>query len=68
MIEPEIAFCDLIQNMDNAEGFVKFVVGRALERCADDLQFFNDFYVSFPPTIQLAWSEINIKDKWCCKI
>jgi asparaginyl-tRNA synthetase len=44
MIEPEIAFCDLIQNMDNAEGFVKFVVGRALERCADDLQFFNDFY------------------------
>merc|ERR1712054_185297 len=26
MIEPEIAFCDLDQAMDNAEGFVKFVV------------------------------------------
>jgi asparaginyl-tRNA synthetase len=44
MIEPEIAFCDLVQTMDNAEGFVKFVVRRALDRCADDLRFFNDFY------------------------
>jgi len=43
MIEPEIAFCDLDQNMDNAEGFVKFVVQRALEKCGDDLSFFNQF-------------------------
>ena len=35
MIEPEMAFADLEDNMDNAERFVKFAVGRALERCAD---------------------------------
>ena len=33
MIEPEMAFCDLSENMANAEGFVKFVVERALKRC-----------------------------------
>jgi hypothetical protein len=28
--------------MASAEGFVKFTVKRALEKCAEDLQFFND--------------------------
>uniref|UniRef100_A0A7S2MHU0 asparagine--tRNA ligase n=1 Tax=Octactis speculum TaxID=3111310 RepID=A0A7S2MHU0_9STRA len=44
MIEPEIAFCDLDQSMDNAENFVKFVVSQALAKCRDDLDFFNQFY------------------------
>lgn len=44
MIEPEIAFCDLEQSMDNAEGFVKYVVQQALAKCGDDLGFFNSFY------------------------
>ncbi|GAB4130790.1 MAG: asparagine--tRNA ligase [Raineya sp.] len=37
MIEPEMAFYDLQDNMDLAEDFVKFVVRYALENCADDL-------------------------------
>ncbi|MDO4566563.1 MAG: asparagine--tRNA ligase [Oscillospiraceae bacterium] len=44
MIEPEIAFCDLSGYMDNAEEMIKFVVSRVLERCGDELKFFNDFY------------------------
>jgi asparaginyl-tRNA synthetase len=43
MIEPEIAFCDLNQDMDLAEEMLKFLVSDALESCAEDLQFFERF-------------------------
>jgi len=43
MIEPEMAFCDLQGDMDNAEGFVKFVVKHVLDNCKEDLEFFNKF-------------------------
>lgn len=39
MIEPEVAFNDLIDNMDLAEDFIRYVVRYALENCADDLTF-----------------------------
>lgn len=39
MIEPEVAFNDLIDNMDLAEDFIRYVVRYALENCADDLAF-----------------------------
>ncbi|NNT70796.1 asparagine--tRNA ligase [Flavobacterium sp. IMCC34852] len=39
MIEPEVAFNDLIDNMDLAEDFIKFVINYAVEKCADDLKF-----------------------------
>ncbi|MFN3753049.1 asparagine--tRNA ligase [Flavobacterium sp.] len=39
MIEPEVAFNDLVDNMDLAEDFIKFVIKYAVERCADDLKF-----------------------------
>ncbi len=42
MIEPEIAFFDIDDNMDLAEEFIKFLLRWALEKCADDMQFFND--------------------------
>ncbi len=38
MIEPEMAFYDLEMNMDLAEDFVKFIVGRVLDRCEDELE------------------------------
>jgi len=41
MIEPEMAFYDLTDNMDLAEDFVKFLVRYALENCAEDLAFLN---------------------------
>ncbi|WP_140468837.1 asparagine--tRNA ligase [Hymenobacter nivis] len=44
MIEPEVAFNELEENMDLAEDFLQYLVRYALERCADDLQFLNDQY------------------------
>ncbi|MCS7078417.1 MAG: asparagine--tRNA ligase, partial [Bacteroidia bacterium] len=39
MIEPEMAFYELEDNMNLAEDFVKYVIKYALEHCADDLEF-----------------------------
>ncbi|MEA5051300.1 MAG: asparagine--tRNA ligase [Oscillospiraceae bacterium] len=44
MIEPEMAFSDLSDYMDNAEAMVKFVVSWLLEHCPQELEFFNAFY------------------------
>ncbi|WP_375434676.1 asparagine--tRNA ligase [uncultured Hymenobacter sp.] len=44
MIEPEVAFNDLQDNMDLAEDFLRSLVRYALEHCPDDLQFLNDQY------------------------
>jgi len=41
MIEPEIAFYDIHENMDLAEDFIKYLVRYALENCNRDLQFLN---------------------------
>lgn len=39
MIEPEMAFYDLNDNMDLAEEFLKYLIGYALNNCMDDLKF-----------------------------
>ncbi len=39
MIEPEVAFNDLVDNMDLAEDFLKAIIGSVLENCEDDLNF-----------------------------
>jgi asparaginyl-tRNA synthetase len=39
MIEPEVAFADIHDNMDLAEDMLKFVVKYALDNCKDDLEF-----------------------------
>jgi asparaginyl-tRNA synthetase len=39
MIEPEVAFADLTDNMDLVEDFLKYLVKYALNHCADDLDF-----------------------------
>ena len=44
MIEPEMAFYDLKDNMDLAEEFIKHLVRYALDNCRDDVQFLNDRY------------------------
>ena len=41
MIEPEMAFCDLDGDMDLAEDYIKHLFAAALERCPDDMAFFN---------------------------
>ena len=42
MIEPEMAFYDLTDNMDLAEDFVKYLIRYALDNCRDDLEFLNN--------------------------
>jgi len=41
MIEPEMAFCDIVGDMNLAEEFVREIIADCLENCADDLAFFN---------------------------
>ncbi len=42
MIEPEMAFYDLSDNMDLAEDFVKYLIRYALDNCIEDLEFLNN--------------------------
>ena len=44
MIEPEMSFYDINDNMQLAEDFVKFCLTWALENCKDDIQFLNDMF------------------------
>ena len=44
MIEPEIAFADLEDDMELAENMLKYVLKALLAECADELKFCNDFY------------------------
>ena len=44
MIEPEMAFYEIEDNMELAEDFIKYLVKYALDNCMDDLQFLNDMF------------------------
>ena len=44
MVEPEMAFYEIADNMDLAEDFIKYCVKYALENCMDDLKFLNDMF------------------------
>ena len=44
MIEPEMAFYDINDNMDLAEEFIKYCVKYALDHCKDDIEFLNKMY------------------------
>ena len=43
MIEPEMAFCDLAGDMDVAEAMIKFVIRTVMEKCPDEMNFFQSF-------------------------
>ena len=43
MIEPEMAFCDLGGNMDLAEDLVKHIFKAALDRCSEEMAFFDQW-------------------------
>ena len=42
MIEPEIAFADLLANAELAENFLKAVVSKIMANCEKDIEFFNE--------------------------
>ena len=44
MIEPEMAFYEIEDNMELAEDFIKYLVKYALDNCMDDLKFLNDMF------------------------
>ena len=44
MIEPEVAFYDINDNMDLAEDFLKYVISYAMKHCKDDIEFLNKMY------------------------
>ena len=79
MIEPEMAFYEIQDNMDLAEDFVQYLVRYALENCADDLAFFNQMYdnelierlqfVVNNPFVRMSYTEaveilMNSGQKW----
>jgi asparaginyl-tRNA synthetase len=44
MIEPEMAFYEIEDNMDLAEEFIKYCINYALEHCADDIAFLSEHF------------------------
>ena len=43
MVEPEIAFADLNDDMDLMEAMIKYIIRDVMERCPQDIDFFNQF-------------------------
>lgn len=43
MIEPEICFADLKDDMDLAEDMIKYIFSYVLEKCPEEMEFFNNF-------------------------
>lgn len=44
MIEPEVAFADIRENMDIAEEFIKYCINYALDNCKDDILFLQEHF------------------------
>ena len=44
MVEPEVAFIDINENMDLAEDFLKYCICYALDKCRDDIEFLSEHY------------------------
>ncbi len=67
MIEPEMAFADLKDDMDCAEAYLKYLINYVLEHCDEDIQFFDKFiekglierlkHVSSNPFERLSYTE-----------
>ena len=43
MIEPEMAFADLADDMDTAEAMIKHIINTVMDKCPDEMAFFNSF-------------------------
>lgn len=64
MIEPEVAFNELVDNMDLAEDFLKYLVSYGLDNCKEDLEFLDArFKKEEEKKPQLERSELGLLDK-----
>ena len=64
MVEPEIAFCDLAENMDLAESFLKYLIRHVLEHDKQDLHLFASFidkklYTKLETVLECSFSRIT---------
>jgi len=64
MVEPEMAFCDINDNMELAEEFIKSVIKDVVNECKDDLDFLNQRLLDEEKTKpMIERSELNLLDK-----
>jgi len=64
MIEPEVAFNDLNDNMDLAEDFIQYVIKYTMDKCQDDLKFLESRLIEEEKVKpQAERSEMNLLDK-----
>jgi len=83
MVEPEIAFCELSDVMDTAQDMIKFVINYVLEKCPDELNFFNNFvdkglierlkFVADSPFVRLSYTDAvkeleKVNDRFTYKV
>jgi aspartyl/asparaginyl-tRNA synthetase len=59
MIEPEVAFNDLNDNMDLAEDFIQYVIKYTMDKCPEDLKFRNSIR-------RRKIKTTSRKKKWLC--
>ncbi len=63
MIEPEVAFADIHDDMDLAEGLLKHCVQYALDNCADDLQFLSQRLINEEKSLPEAKRSMELIEK-----
>jgi len=64
MIEPEMAFYDLNDNMDLAEDFIKYIIQYVLDNCQDDIEFLeNRLLQEEKSKPQVERSEMTLREK-----
>jgi asparaginyl-tRNA synthetase len=64
MVEPEVAFNNLDDNMDLAEDFIQYVIKYAIDRCQDDLKFLDQRLADEEKTKPMAErSEMGLLEK-----
>ena len=64
MVEPEMAFCDINDNMELAEEFIKSVIKDVVNECKDDLDFLNQRLLDEEKTKpMIERSKLNLLDK-----
>ena len=63
MIEPEVAFADINDNMDLAEGLLKYCVQYALDNCSDDLDFLSQRLINEEKQLPQAQRSMELREK-----
>ncbi len=66
MVEPEMAFYELTDNMQLAEAFLKRIVGDVLSQCADDMALFNEHVQK--GLIASRWKNWSATSSFVCPI